>query len=87
MTDYHRIALEPRGSGSSEIWLMFYEALVTSYSKVYEQQLLRIFKNSDVAKAFDIAKAAAILEFRKRQISAPLIIRDDSEKDEMLRKA
>ena len=77
MMDYHRIALEPR----SGIWLMFYETLVTSYSKVYEQRLLRIFKS------FDSAKAAAILEFRKRQISAPLIIRDDSEKDEMFRKA
>ena len=81
MMDYHRIALEPRGSGSSEIWLMFHETLVTSYSKVYEQQLLRIFKS------FDSAKAATILEFRKRQISEPLITRDDSERDEMFRKA
>lgn len=76
MLDQHRISLEPR----SGIWLMFYETLVSPYRKIYRQQLLRLFKN------LDTAKEAAILEFRKRQISAPLIIRDNSQKNEMFRK-
>jgi hypothetical protein len=73
-----RIALEPR----SGIWLMFYETLVDPCSKrcAYEQELLRIFKG------LGHAKEGAIIEFRKRSISAPLVIRDDSQKDRMYRR-
>jgi len=79
----HRIALESR----SGIWLMFYETLI-SYVNVnvdytqftYKQQLLRIFKSRN------IAEKAAISEGIKRRIRSPILLRDDSKKNEMLRK-
>lgn len=72
-----RVAVESR----SGIWLLFLETLTTPYSRLYEQRLIRIFHT------FITAKDGAILIFRKWSISVPLIVRDDSDKDEMFRRA
>ena len=73
----HRIALEPR----SGIWLMFYETLYRGFYKgYYKQQLLRIFRD------FDTAENMALFVIIDRKITSPLIVRDDSEKNEMERR-
>lgn len=72
----HRMALEER----SGFWLMFHEILITSKSG-YRQVLLRIFRNKKSAEE------AAIIWKVIRHIDSETIIRDDSEKNEMLRKA
>lgn len=74
-TENHRIAIEPR----SGIWLMFYETLHSQFRGLYRQQLLRIFKE------FDTAEKVALFQISDRQISSPLIVRDDSQKNVMLR--
>lgn len=79
--DIHRISLEPR----SGIYLMFYETLhyLVFYKSrgYYTQQLLRIFKD------FDTAEKAALAVIIDRKVNCPLIIRDDSYKNKMLRPA
>lgn len=76
----HRIALEPR----SGIWLMFYETLITSSLRKqpdgsYEQQLLRIFND------FASAEIEALLLINDRHINSDIIIRDDNQRNVMLR--
>ena len=76
----HRIALEPR----SGIWLMFYETLITSSLRKqpdgsYEQQLLRIFTN------FYTAETKALFLKADRHINSDIIIRDDNQRNVMLR--
>ncbi len=73
MNDNHRIAIEFR----SGIWLMFYETLIRK--AIYRQDLLRIFRS------YDAAEKAALFVIRDRQINTPLIVRDDSKKNVMLR--
>lgn len=80
MNPTHRIALEAR----SGIWLMFYETLITSLLRrqpkgCYEQQLLRIFTD------FDKAEKAALFVISDRKINPPLIVRDNSQRNVMLR--
>lgn len=80
MKPTQRIAIEER----SGIWLLFHEKLNLCSSpkgkkNTYQQRLVRIFKD------FDTAEKAAFLEFCKWQISASLIVRDDSEKDLLVR--
>lgn len=71
----HRVSLEER----SGIWLLFYESLI-SCKNIYEQQLLRIFKD------FDRAENTALFVISDRHVKCPLIVRDNSEKDKMFRK-
>jgi len=78
--NFHRIALEPR----SGIWLLFYETkelynIHYSQLGLYKQQLVRIFTN------FDKAEEAAMFMIADRKISCPLIVRDDSHRNEMMR--
>lgn len=86
----HRIALEPR----SGIWLLFYETLISSphirpqEDGLYKQQLLRIFGHCISPEIrFTTAEEAAFLIIEDRQIKAALIVRDDSQRNVMLRKA
>lgn len=71
----HRMAVEER----SGIWLLFYETLTSPYSRRYEQQLLRIYHSRITAED------GAIPLFEKWAISTPVIVRNDSRKDKMLR--
>lgn len=85
----HRIAIEPRSSHGQEIWLLFYETLITYYLKwqgegSYEQQLLRIF---NCPECREIAEAIAIREKNRRKIIVDVIIRDNSQRHVRLRKA
>lgn len=78
----HRIAIEQR----SGIYLMFYETLIISDSRRqaegrYEQQLLRIFND------FVKAEKAALFVISDRKVNSPLITRDDTLKNIILRPA
>lgn len=87
MNPTHRIALEAR----SGIWLMFYETLITNSLRrlpegSYEQQLLRIFGHSIESEfRFDFAEKTALFVISDRKINAPLIVRDNSQRNVMLR--
>lgn len=76
----HRVALEFR----SGIWLMFYETL--KRKGIYKQQLLRIFGHRIRTQIrFDTAERAALFVISDRKVNTPLIVRDDSKKDVMIR--
>lgn len=75
-----RIALESR----SGIWLMFYERRYRP-GEMY-QQLLRIFGHRIHPKVrFEMAKLAALCEMTDRHIKSPLIVRDNSKRNVMIR--
>ena len=74
-SENHRVALEPR----SGIWLLFYETLNSQFRGLYRQQLLRIFRD------FDTAEIAALFVIGDRKAKTPLIVRDDSQRNVMLR--
>lgn len=79
----HRISIEER----SNIYLLFYETLITSEyvqpqeNGSYKQQLLRIFKD------FKGAEAHALQMKIDRHINTEIIVRDDSQRNVMLREA
>ena len=77
--EQHRIAIEPRGGSGGMIWLLFYETLNSPYSRTYKQQLLRIRKSQVVAEN------DATSERIRRGILSPTIIRDDSQRNVILR--
>jgi len=80
--DTHRISLELR----SGIWLLFSETLISPYSRLYKQELLRIFGHRIKADArFTAAEKAALFVIRDRKINSPLIVRDNSERNVILR--
>lgn len=89
----HRIALEPRSGPRFGIWLLFYETLCDYRPVVYNTghykiQLIRIFGHRIKSELrFEAAKLAALKIISDRNIESPLIVRDDSQKNEMLRKA
>lgn len=80
MNELHRVSLEEH----SGIWLLFYETQ-TSFKGFYKQDLIRIFGHR-IKDRFAIAEAAAKWLMRDRKITAPLIVRDDSKKNVMVRK-
>ena len=71
--DNHRISIEPR----SGIYLLFYETLIAK--GIYKQQLLRKFND------FESAEKAATFEKLIRHIDSDVILRDDSQKNKMIR--
>lgn len=82
MNELHRVSLEPR----SGIWLLFYETQM-SFKGFYKQDLVRIFGHRIRAEVrFETAKLAALFMIADRKITAPLIVRDDSKKNVMVRK-
>ena len=78
----HRVALEFR----SGIWLMFYETL--RRKGIYKQELLRIFGHRISTKIrYDTAEKAALFVISDRKVNAPLIVRDDSLRNQAIRPA
>lgn len=77
----HRISLEPR----SGIWLMFYETLISSLRRQaknsYKQELVEVFND------FDIAKQVALVEINNRRVECELIVRNNRQRYEILRRA